>query len=45
VGTRHPTPYGLGVAERLSCDLANNLGLAITSGMVRGVDTAHIAAR
>jgi DNA processing protein len=22
VGTRHPTPYGLGMAERLSCDLA-----------------------
>jgi len=40
VGTRHPTPYGVGMAERLSCDLANNLGLAITSGMARGVDTA-----
>ena len=22
VGTRHPTPYGLGMAERLACDLA-----------------------
>ena len=22
IGTRHPTPYGLGMAERLSCDLA-----------------------
>jgi DNA processing protein len=22
VGTRHPTPYGSGMAERLSCDLA-----------------------
>src|SRR5512140_2290617 len=21
VGTRHPTPYGIGMAERLSCDL------------------------
>jgi DNA processing protein len=40
VGTRHPTPYGVGMAERLSCDLANNLGLVITSGMARGVDTA-----
>jgi DNA processing protein len=39
VGTRHPTPYGVGMAERLSCDLAN-LGLVITSGMARGVDTA-----
>jgi len=40
VGTRHPTPYGIGMAERLSCDLANNLGLVITSGMARGIDTA-----
>ncbi len=40
VGTRHPTPYGVGMAERLSCDLANNLGLVITSGMAPGVDTA-----
>ena len=40
VGTRHPTPYGVGMAERLSCDLASNLGLVITSGMARGVDTA-----
>ena len=23
VGTRHPTPYGIGMAERLSCDLAS----------------------
>src|SRR5512140_969815 len=22
VGTRHPTPYGIGMAERLACDLA-----------------------
>ena len=22
VGTRHPTPYGSGMAERLACDLA-----------------------
>jgi DNA processing protein len=39
VGTRHPTPYGLGMAERLSCDLATR-GLVIFSGMARGVDTA-----
>ena len=39
VGTRHPTPYGIGMAERLSCDLAAR-GLIITSGMARGVDTA-----
>ncbi len=39
VGTRHPTPYGLGMAERLACDLAVQ-GLVIVSGMARGVDTA-----
>jgi DNA processing protein len=39
VGTRHPTPYGLGMAERLSCDLAAR-GLIILSGMARGVDSA-----
>jgi DNA processing protein len=39
VGTRHPTPYGLGMAERLACDLAAH-GLIIFSGMARGVDTA-----
>ncbi len=39
VGTRHPTPYGLGMAERLACDLAN-AGLVITSGLARGVDAA-----
>jgi DNA processing protein len=39
VGTRHPTPYGLGMAERLSCDLAAR-GLVIFSGLARGVDTA-----
>lgn len=38
VGTRHPTPYGLGIAERLACDLATH-GLLIISGMARGVDT------
>jgi DNA processing protein len=39
IGTRHPTPYGSGMAERLACDLAAQ-GLIIISGMARGVDTA-----
>ncbi len=39
VGTRQPSPYGAGMAELLSRDLANR-GLAIFSGMARGVDTA-----
>ena len=39
VGTRHPTPYGSGMAERLAIDLAAR-GLIIQSGMARGVDTA-----
>jgi DNA processing protein len=39
VGTRHPTPYGSGMAERLAYDLAAQ-GLIIISGMARGVDTA-----
>ncbi len=39
VGTRHPTPYGIGMAERLSSDLSGR-GLIIISGMARGVDTA-----
>jgi len=39
VGTRHPTPYGTGMAEMLSRDLASR-GLIILSGMARGVDTA-----
>ncbi len=39
VGTRHPTPYGMGMAERLACDLAN-AGLVITSGLARGIDAA-----
>ena len=41
VGTRHPTPYGTGVAEMLSRDLAVRR-LLIVSGMARGIDTcAH----
>jgi DNA processing protein len=39
VGTRHPTPYGIGMAHRLACDLGMR-GLVIISGMARGVDTA-----
>jgi DNA processing protein len=39
VGTRHPTPYGSGMAERLAIDLSAH-GLVIISGMARGVDTA-----
>jgi len=39
VGTRHPTPYGTGMAEKLARELAHK-GLVILSGMARGVDTA-----
>lgn len=39
VGTRHPSPYGSGMAEMLSRDLAVR-GLVIQSGMARGIDTA-----
>jgi DNA processing protein len=41
VGTRHPTPYGSGVAEMISRDLAARR-LLIVSGMARGIDScAH----
>ena len=41
VGTRHPSPYGSGMAEMLSRDLAVRR-LLIVSGMARGVDScAH----
>jgi DNA processing protein len=44
VGTRRPTPYGVAATERLSADLAQ-AGIAIVSGMARGIDTAaHRAA-
>ncbi len=39
VGTRRASPYGLGVARFLSRDLAG-AGLAIVSGLARGIDTA-----
>ncbi len=41
VGTRQPTPYGSGMAEMLSRDLARRR-VVVMSGMARGVDTcAH----
>jgi DNA processing protein len=41
VGTRHPSPYGSGVAEMLARDLAVRR-LSVVSGMARGIDTcAH----
>ena len=44
VGTRHPTPYGVAAAEKLSGDLAR-AGVTIVSGMARGIDTtSHKAA-
>ncbi len=39
VGTRQPSPYGAGMAELLSRNLAQR-GMVILSGMARGVDTA-----
>jgi DNA processing protein len=39
VGTRHPSPYGAGMAEMLARDLANRR-LTILSGMARGIDSA-----
>jgi DNA processing protein len=41
VGTRHPSPYGMQVAEMLARDLSVRR-LLIVSGMARGIDTcAH----
>jgi DNA processing protein len=39
VGTRHPTPYGSGMAEMLARDLAARR-LLIVSGMARGIDSS-----
>ena len=39
VGTRHPTPYGSGMAEMLGRDLAARR-LLVVSGMARGVDSS-----
>jgi DNA processing protein len=39
VGTRQPTPYGIGIAERLAADLAAR-GLVVISGMAKGIDSA-----
>jgi DNA processing protein len=44
VGTRRPTPYGLRTAARLARELAG-AGVAVASGLARGIDTAaHQAA-
>ncbi len=39
IGTRHPTPYGSGVAEMLARDLAAR-GMLVISGMARGIDSS-----
>src|SRR5947208_2404309 len=39
VGSRHATPYGVGVAEQLAAELAAR-GVTIVSGLARGIDTA-----
>jgi DNA processing protein len=39
VGTRHPSPYGTGMAEILARDLGSRR-MVILSGMARGIDTA-----
>ena len=39
VGTRRPSPYGLYAAERLGLELAGR-GIAVVSGLARGIDTA-----
>lgn len=39
VGSRHATSYGLSTTRRLSSDLARQ-GIAVVSGLARGIDTA-----
>lgn len=39
VGTRQPSPYGLQASFRFSSALARH-GMAVTSGLARGIDTA-----
>lgn len=39
VGTRKPTTYGLGEAEKLAGQLAQR-GITVVSGLARGIDTA-----
>jgi DNA processing protein len=43
VGTRAPSEYGIGVAERFSQELAK-LGITVVSGLARGIDTFSHAA-
>jgi DNA processing protein len=39
VGSRHCTPYGLRIAEKLAASLAR-VGLTVISGLARGIDAA-----
>jgi len=44
VGSRRPTPYGRGMAERLARDLAGR-GIVVASGLALGIDAAaHVGA-